>query len=135
MLEKIKKLATAYGDEVVAFRREFHMHPERSWEEVETSKKVVEALKGLGCTIVKTGFGGTESGVVAEMKGGKPGKCVALRADIEQIRHVRPTAVNLAWALARMGERSSAHSASTMDVNKMDFFFISASRRMKQVLR
>ncbi|HRV99947.1 MAG TPA: amidohydrolase, partial [Aminobacteriaceae bacterium] len=85
MLEKIKKLATVYGDEVVAFRREFHMHPERSWEEVETSKKVVEALKGLGCTIVKTGFGGTESGVVAEMKGGKPGKCVALRADIDAL--------------------------------------------------
>jgi len=85
LLEKIKKLATSYGDEVVALRREFHMHPERSWEEFETSKKVVEVLKGLGCTIVKTGFGGTESGVVAEMKGGKPGKCVALRADIDAL--------------------------------------------------
>ena len=85
MLEKIKKLATSYGDEVVALRREFHMHPERSWEEVETSKKVVEMLKGFGCTIVKTGFGGTESGVVAELKGGKPGGCVALRADMDAL--------------------------------------------------
>ncbi len=85
MLEKIKKLATAYGDELVALRREFHMHPERSWEEVETSKKVVEMLKGFGCTIVKTGFGGTESGVVAELKGGKPGGCVALRADMDAL--------------------------------------------------
>ncbi|NLF79624.1 MAG: S-methyl-5-thioribose-1-phosphate isomerase [Clostridia bacterium] len=33
----------------------------------------------------------------------------ALRADIAQIRHVRPTAINLAWALARMEEMLRQH--------------------------
>jgi len=85
LLEKIRKLATSNAEEVVALRHHFHTFPERSWEEVETSKKVVDVLKGLGCTILKTGFGGTESGVVAELKGGKPGGCVALRADMDAL--------------------------------------------------
>ena len=95
MIEKINKLATSNAEEVIALRHHFHTFPERSWEEVETSKKVVDVLKGLGCTILKTGFGGTESGVVAELKGGKPGGCVALRADMDalplQVRTPSPT--------------------------------------------
>ncbi len=85
LLEKIKELSVSYGDEVVALRRHFHQHPEVAWEEVETTKKIVEILKGLGYSIMKTGFGGTECGVVADLKGGKPGGCVALRADIDAL--------------------------------------------------
>ena len=85
LLKKIKDLAVSYGDEVVALRHHFHTYPEVAWEEVETTKKIVEILEKLGYTIVKKGFGGTECGVVADLKGGKPGGCVALRADIDAL--------------------------------------------------
>lgn len=85
MLEKIRELAVSGGDETIALRHHFHAHPEVSWEEVETTKKVVSLLKDLGYIIVKVGFGGTESGVIADLKGGKPGKCVALRADMDAL--------------------------------------------------
>ncbi|HCL80281.1 MAG TPA: amidohydrolase [Synergistaceae bacterium] len=85
MLERIKKLAASYREETVTLRRHFHAHPELSWEETATTEKIVETLKGLGYHIVKVGFGGTKSGVVAELKGGHGGKCVALRADIDAL--------------------------------------------------
>ena len=85
MLEKIKTLAEGGAAETVALRHHFHQHPELAWEEVETTRKVVEVLKALGCSIVRVGFGGTESGVVAELKGGKAGKCAALRADMDAL--------------------------------------------------
>lgn len=85
MLKKIKDLAAAGKAETVALRHHFHRYPEIAWEEVETTRKVVEVLKSLGCAIVRVGFGGTECGVVAELKGGKAGKCVALRADMDAL--------------------------------------------------
>lgn len=85
MLEKLKEIVQASEDEIIALRRHFHSHPEIAWEEVETTKKVAEMLTELGCTIVKAGFGGTECGLVADLKGGKPGKTVALRADMDAL--------------------------------------------------
>ena len=85
MLNRIKQLAESRADAIVALRRHFHQHPEISWEELETTAKIVEVLEKLGYTIVKRGFGETGSGVVADLKGGKPGECVALRADIDAL--------------------------------------------------
>lgn len=85
MFEKIREMSVANKDEIVAFRRHFHMHPEIAWNEVETTKRVTEELKKLGCSIVRTGFGGTECGVAADLKGARPGKCVALRADMDAL--------------------------------------------------
>ena len=85
MIEKLKKIVQASEAEIIALRHHFHAHPEVAWEEVETTKKVAEVLTGLGCTIVKTGFGGTESGLVADLKGGRPGRTVALRADMDAL--------------------------------------------------
>ncbi|MDK2958554.1 MAG: hypothetical protein PWP47_598 [Synergistaceae bacterium] len=85
MLEKIKALAASSKNETMAHRHHFHTHPEIAWQEVETTKTVVEALKAIGCDIVKVGFGGTECGVAADLRGGKPGKCVALRGDMDAL--------------------------------------------------
>ncbi|UCZ53447.1 amidohydrolase [Bacillus shivajii] len=68
--------------ELVDFRRDMHMYPEISNEEVETPKKIAEYLRNLGIE-VKTGVGGR--GVVGTLKGGKPGKTVALRADFDAL--------------------------------------------------
>ena len=66
--------------QVVAWRRDFHQHPELGLQEVRTAKVIADHLKSLGLE-VQTGVAGT--GVVGLLKGGKPGKVVALRADMD----------------------------------------------------
>ncbi|RXT08734.1 M20 family metallopeptidase [Ammoniphilus sp. CFH 90114] len=68
--------------ELVKIRRDFHMYPELSFEEESTPKKVAEFLTSLGLE-VRTGVGGR--GVVGLLRGGKPGKTVALRADFDAL--------------------------------------------------
>jgi amidohydrolase len=85
MIGKIKDLAKKYEQEIVDTRRHFHRNPETSWNEVETSKYIAEALEKLGCESVNVGFGDTRCGVVAEIVGKPGGKRVALRADIDAL--------------------------------------------------
>ena len=85
MIEKIKLLAKEHENGIIELRRHFHKNPEISWQEVETTKRIAEELKKLGCENIKIGFGGTQCGVVADIVGGQPGKCVALRADIDAL--------------------------------------------------
>jgi amidohydrolase len=68
--------------ELVRFRRDLHMYPELSFREVETPKKIAEYLTRLGIG-VRTGVGGR--GVVGTLKGAKPGKRIALRADFDAL--------------------------------------------------
>jgi len=68
---------------LVGIRRDIHMHPELSNEEVRTSKLVADRLKELGFTDIKTGV--AKHGVVALLKGGQDGPCVAVRADMDAL--------------------------------------------------
>ena len=77
MLEKIKETVKKYEGKVLDLRRHFHMHPEISWNEKETTKRVAKELEEMGISIIKVGFGGTECGVLAEIKGGKSFAAVA----------------------------------------------------------
>jgi amidohydrolase len=67
---------------VVAWRRDFHQHPELGNRETRTAKIVASHLRKLGLE-VKTGIATT--GVVALLKGGKPGPRLALRADMDAL--------------------------------------------------
>ena len=67
-------------DEVIELRRHFHRHPEVSFSEHETSRQLTERLRQLGLEIKPCP---TETGVVALLDTGKPGKTVMLRADID----------------------------------------------------
>ncbi len=69
-------------DELIATRRDLHAHPELGFEEVRTSGIVAERLKKLGLE-PRTGVGRT--GVLARITGGKPGKTVLLRADMDAL--------------------------------------------------
>lgn len=82
MLEKLFNRLEEVYPELVELRRDFHMYPELSHEEVETPKKVAAYLTSLGLE-VKTQVGGR--GVLGYLKGGKPGKTVALRADFDAL--------------------------------------------------
>jgi len=67
-------------DEVMELRRHFHRHPEVSFGEHETSRQLGERLRQLGLELKPCP---TETGVVAMLDTGKPGKTVMLRADID----------------------------------------------------
>jgi amidohydrolase len=67
---------------MVAWRRDIHQHPELSGQEARTAKLVAEHLRKLGLD-VRSGVGG--HGVVGLLKGGLPGKVVALRADMDAL--------------------------------------------------
>jgi amidohydrolase len=68
---------------VVADRRFLHQHPELAFQETETSAFIAERLRQLDFDEVRTGVGIT--GVVGVLRGGKPGKTVALRADMDAL--------------------------------------------------
>ena len=68
--------------EMVETRRDLHAHPETAFEEVRTAGIVAERLKQLGLD-VRTGVGRT--GVLATVKGARPGKTVLLRADMDAL--------------------------------------------------
>lgn len=67
---------------MIGWRRDIHQHPELSNQEHRTARLVADHLRSLGLE-VKTGVGGT--GVLGVLKGGKPGKVVALRADMDAL--------------------------------------------------
>ena len=69
-------------DELVAVRRDLHQHPEIGFEEVRTSGIVAERLRALGLE-PRTGVGHT--GVVAVVRGARPGRTVMLRADMDAL--------------------------------------------------
>ncbi|WP_340153011.1 amidohydrolase [uncultured Marivirga sp.] len=84
--QDLHKIALQKADiiegKVVEWRRYFHENPELSNREYETAKKIAAHLKDLGLD-VETGIAHT--GVVAILKGGKPGPVVGLRADIDAL--------------------------------------------------
>jgi amidohydrolase len=69
-------------DDVIAWRRDIHQHPELSNREFRTAALVAKHLRRLGLE-VKTGIAHT--GVTAVLKGGKPGPTIALRADMDAL--------------------------------------------------
>ncbi len=69
-------------DTLVALRRDFHRHPELSFEERRTAEIVAEHLNRAGLE-VRTGVGRT--GVVGVLHGDRPGRTVAWRADIDAL--------------------------------------------------
>ncbi|TCP30848.1 amidohydrolase [Scopulibacillus darangshiensis] len=82
MIDNLFTRLEAIYPKMVAFRRDLHMYPEISFQEVNTPRKIADFLTALGIE-VKEGVGGR--GIVGILKGGKPGKTVALRADFDAL--------------------------------------------------
>lgn len=79
---EIDRRARELESKAVAWRRDFHEHPELSNREFRTSKAVADHLTKLGLE-VKTGVAHT--GVIGILRGGRPGPVVALRADMDAL--------------------------------------------------
>ncbi|MDB5592725.1 M20 aminoacylase family protein [Enterovirga sp.] len=73
------------ADEVTAWRRDFHTHPELMFDVHRTARIVAEKLRSFGCDEVVTGIGRT--GVVGVIRGarGPGGRVVGLRADMDAL--------------------------------------------------
>ncbi|MGN1400098.1 MAG: M20 family metallopeptidase [Bacillus sp. (in: firmicutes)] len=82
MHEDIMRRLEEIYPEMVRIRREFHQFPELSFQEVETPRKIAAYLTDWGID-VRSSVGGR--GVVGLIKGGHPGKTVALRADFDAL--------------------------------------------------
>ena len=80
--QKIYREILNIGTKVIEWRHDFHKNPELSNREFKTSKKIVDHLKSLGIEVQK---GIAHTGVVGILKGLKPGKVVALRADMDAL--------------------------------------------------
>lgn len=77
----IAEMAKDCKQYVIDIRREFHMYPESSLKEYRTSSRIKEELERMGipCRVA------AGTGVIGVIKGGRPGKTVALRADIDAL--------------------------------------------------
>ena len=77
---EISALAQKYSGESIAQRQDMHRNPELSNRETRTGQLVAKHLKSLGYE-VQAGIAHT--GVVGILKGGKPGRTIAVRADMD----------------------------------------------------
>lgn len=82
LIDKIKQLSETYYEEILSIRRHLHAHPELSFEEYETAGFIEGKLKEYGFEGVKRI---ADTGVTFTLEGERPGKMLALRADIDAL--------------------------------------------------
>ena len=80
--DKLRELVEKYAERIRVLRRTIHAHPETSNEEYQTAALLAAEMKELGLD-VKTGIGG--NGLIGTLHGRKPGRTVALRADMDAL--------------------------------------------------
>ena len=79
---RIDAAAAKTETSVIAARRDIHQHPELGNREFRTAKLVADKLRSLGIDVQEKV---AHTGVVGLLRGGKPGKVVALRADMDAL--------------------------------------------------
>ena len=83
---KLKEKANAAADKLepqsISWRRDIHQYPELGNRETRTARIIADHLRKLG---IETKEGVGKTGVVGILRGGKPGPCIALRADIDAL--------------------------------------------------
>lgn len=82
MRERLHELIDSLSEEMVEIRRYLHQYPELSFKEEKTSQYIADYYESLDIPY-QSKVGG--NGVLATLKGGKPGKTIALRADFDAL--------------------------------------------------
>ncbi|ECJ9750262.1 M20 family metallopeptidase [Listeria monocytogenes] len=83
MRTKLMNMLQKRKDEITQIRRHLHEHPELSFHEAETAKFIQDFYKGKDVEVATEV--GNGHAVVVTIKGGKPGKTIALRADFDAL--------------------------------------------------
>lgn len=81
-IQQIKSSVDDIADWVIDIRRDFHKHPELGGEEFRTSGKIQRCLTEMGIPWTLSAY---NTGVIGIIEGNRPGKVVALRADIDAL--------------------------------------------------
>ncbi|MGB5984745.1 MAG: amidohydrolase, partial [Desulfobacterales bacterium] len=108
--------ANAIRDEMIAWRRHLHRHPEVSFQENATAQFIVEKLSAWGLEVVHPV---ARTGVVARVGRGRP--CIALRADMDALPLTEATDLDYAsethGAMHACGH--DAHMAALLGVARL----------------
>ena len=89
----VKGLAAEVQEYLIGMRREFHRHPEPSMKEFETNKRIKEELDKMGVPWESVG---DTLGIMGTLKGGKPGKTLMLRSDMDALEIQEESGVDFA---------------------------------------
>ena len=81
-MSDVRKMAEEMREELSSIRRDFHSHPELSGQEYRTADKICEYLDGWG---IEYRRGAADTGIVALVRGERPGKTVGIRADMDAL--------------------------------------------------
>ena len=79
---QIESAVSKVEPKCIAWRRDFHEHPELSNREFRTSKIIADHLRSLGIEVKE---GVAKTGVVGILRGAKPGPVIGLRADMDAL--------------------------------------------------
>ena len=82
LIQKIKSLSEEYCEEILEIRRHIHANPELSFQEYETANFIENKLSEFGITNFERI---ADTGITFCLEGHKPGKTIALRADIDAL--------------------------------------------------
>jgi amidohydrolase len=104
---KVRTATKAIEKKLIAWWRDIHQHPELGDQEKRTSQLVAEHLRGLKLEVRERV---ARTGVVGILKGGKPGRTVALRADMDALPVKEPE------GLAFASKAKALHHGREVDV-------------------
>ena len=88
MIDNIARDVAELRDQIVATRRDFHRYPELSFKERRTGEIVANRLEALGWKVTR---GVAETGVVGLLEGGRGGRTVMIRVDMDALPIQEPT--------------------------------------------
>ena len=88
----LKEEVGGLREELIALRRDFHRHPELGLQEYRTSGIIEDYMKNLGYEVRRC----TETGIIAVLEGGKPGKTILVRCDMDALPVVEETGLPFA---------------------------------------
>ncbi|HXN01365.1 MAG TPA: M20 family metallopeptidase [Candidatus Dormibacteraeota bacterium] len=79
--DRVLEVDATTSQHLQTHRRELHAAPELAFKENETATYLIERLEALSVDRLQTGVAGT--GIVADIKGARPGRAVMVRADMD----------------------------------------------------
>lgn len=90
----IREMAEKIEPYIIERRRYYHEHPEESFKEIKTTQQIKKDLEEMG--IIDITLCKSCHGLWAMIKGGKPGRTVALRSDIDALKVEEETGLEFA---------------------------------------